>query len=447
MSNLAKIYQPQAIQSPKVDWIATMGAIDLRFQQHNQRILRLRDRIDNPSKLQPLKGAHFTLFKKLVFKYAHLINKCTKQTDLPVYKITPESEIPWRITPSMARKRDQQFFWDGILLTLSTNNVELAEDLKVSKDSIKRQIKRLIQAGFITHKVNHGRKCNYELLLSPDLYVLECRKALRADWLKKMQPKEQGKLSSQAGSSPGGIGAKCTLPYTSTVIYNKEILNKEKSQKSDFGFLKGERNQSQAGRLRQITGGAATAPDSSYTEKLQALDHHQKKLLEYIKDKSVDMMTLATQQLYKKTDKKVYPGAWRKAVTIIAEKWFKGCKRPQSVDARFREYEWRIKFQSRQLEKEGAFVLEPTTYFDPNRQKGAFRGTKEYYKQHVASQKQKERKADKRVAFDKLLREARLSDDLNVIKNNWHTVQKKFREFEKQYLAAFQKDSWAIALK
>lgn len=443
MSNLAKIYQPQAVQSPKVDWIATIEAIDLRFKQHNQRIMGLRDRIDNPSKLQPLKGAHFTLFKKLVFKYAHLINKCTKQTDLPVYKITPESEIPKRITPSMARKRDQQFLWDGILLTLSTNNVELAEDLKVSKDSIKRQIKRLIQAGFITHKVNHGRKQNYELLLSPDLYVLECRKALRVDWLKKMQPEKQGKVDSSQKS----IGAKCTLPYTSTVIYNKEIQYKEKSQKSDFEFSKGERNQSQAVRLRKITGGGAAAPDSTYTEKLQALDYQQKKLLEYIKDKSVDVMTLATEQLYKKTDKTVYPGAWRKAVTIIAEKWFKGCKRPQSVDARFREYEWRIKFQSRQLEKEGAFVLEPTTYFDPNRQKGAFRGTKEYYKQHLSSEKQKQRKKTKRVAFDKLLREARLSDDLNVIKNNWYTVKRKYKEFEKQYLAAFQKDSWATALK
>lgn len=52
---------------------------------------------------------------------------------------------------------------------LSTNNVRIAEHINATDRTVRNHIKKLIDAGLITKKVNHGRVNNFELWINPEI--------------------------------------------------------------------------------------------------------------------------------------------------------------------------------------------------------------------------------------------------------------------------------------
>lgn len=59
---------------------------------------------------------------------------------------------------------------------LKTNNVQLAKLSHVSTRTIKRHLKKLVQANVITEKIFYGRKANYALFLNPKILLINCQK-------------------------------------------------------------------------------------------------------------------------------------------------------------------------------------------------------------------------------------------------------------------------------
>lgn len=450
MINIVNLYEFSPVFDAKINWRATEEAMWKRYQEFNVRIEKLRERIYNPAALQPLTEDHRNLFKQLIRLYLRTAKKIAKTSQIPSYRISKMTGQPTRITASIARRRDEHFFNEGLLLKISTNNVQLGKDIDRSRHTIMRRIKRLVQAGFIACKDFHGACRNFELLLSPDLIVMECKKENNATRIKSLVAKNPEFKRLQRPSEEISIVAKCDSPYTSKDNLSNKIIHvdKVKSHKRDFEYLVGDGNQSLA-KLAPVKGkkGEGSAAKSS-AEKLKELAAKEERFIEYKRVKSIDLVAYAVEKLYKKTKQRVYPALLRKGIKIVFENWWKACKRPESVDARFREFEKRIDFQADQLDKEGSFMLNPAIYFDPDPRdlngkkisEGRFVGTKKYYKLHLSNQKRKEAKKEidkERVEFDKLLRSTVLEGGVNIFNQNWTVVKEKFPEFEERYLSAF----------
>ncbi|MEO9870394.1 MAG: hypothetical protein ABJQ69_03765 [Ekhidna sp.] len=63
------------------------------------------------------------------------------------------------------------------LPSLKTNNVQLSKMASASTRTIQRHIKRLREAGIVTHKLWHGTNASYELWINPQILLAKCKKS------------------------------------------------------------------------------------------------------------------------------------------------------------------------------------------------------------------------------------------------------------------------------
>ncbi|TPN85828.1 winged helix-turn-helix domain-containing protein [Aquimarina algicola] len=334
----------------------------------------------------PLKGSMLHTAKEIVRMYGRALLKASKHTRLQ------EDNLP----------------------SMRANNVQLSKITKMSSRTIQRHLKRLLQTGIITKKINHGSKFPYELWITPKILWIKGlttpKKSIMDEMTSKFQDAEKQEITNDTAT-------KC--PHRDARNYQKNSTNKligvdnfkntgilalanvltthtdqrsslPRTTFSDFaGYpqLKAPQIDPQlkaAGGMMATAGwqglalckpgGAKIPRPISQADVNQATTRHTF-LLSYAKK----LYGLARQKLY--ADTLLTPYQHQTAIALLYQ-WYRPV--PNEKLARAHEiYCDRIELARKYIARkpQERFVTLPDQYFDPKNKNG-FAGTKRWYQKH-----------------------------------------------------------------
>lgn len=130
---------------------------------------------------------HFSIaFKALdTFVAQHNATSDSLSTRLRQPVIATAREIIRIYGASLLKASKKASFNASTIPPLKTNNVQLAKVSHVSTRTIKRHLKKLVQANIITQKIWHGSNASYELYLNPKILLISCQKTVNNSTIRK----------------------------------------------------------------------------------------------------------------------------------------------------------------------------------------------------------------------------------------------------------------------
>ncbi len=369
---------------------AIVALYDVKVAEYNTKVTLARDAGDKT--MQYLKSAH----RELYFDFIRAI-KGDLARNIIIFKDSPSL---------MERDAKQE-------ITLASNRKRASERTKKSEATIYRLIQRLIDAGIIIRKINHGTQRDYELVFSPEMVLISDYKNdfySPVDFFSKnaMDPAVQGTLRSI-----------CTPCSSNMNIIKNEIItmnNDEHEVESAPQILNTEHTRTFYKNTGDPTGPAAPStpvksPKINTSEvigkttnvfgvviqhKIEAKINTSKKELSYAdrmemareKDRqrtrayAVRLVELVISVLF--STRNIYPSE-REIAYKNAEFYFEKIKNINDCDKAFELYSERVRLVQNYLDRNKFFDFSniwPAHYMDPRNDSSGFIMTGSWLKKH-----------------------------------------------------------------
>ncbi len=260
---------------------------------------------------------------------------------------------------------------------LRTNNAQLATLTQGCKRTIQRHIKRLEQAGIITHKIGHGSNASYELFIHPDILQLQ---------EVPIPPKQKAETQREATASKYPDKSKTPAEYPEKKETPTEYPEKSKTPVKTTGL---ESVRQGIERLQQAWKNKgtpqkedafvqkATAPteQNSTTKENPTVEENNQRSLQII-HYSTELWRVARDKLYQ--DALLTPEQGIIAKRLLYQ-WYDPVA-TSKLEALHQVYLRRIDLVAKYFKKDPdrRFVQLPYLYFDPNNSNG-FAGTRQWY--------------------------------------------------------------------
>lgn len=323
---------------------------------------------------------------------------------------------------------------------IGTNAVALGNLMKQSPHSVRRQLSRLIDAGVITAKINHGNNRNFELLINHELLLI-------GDVNNPNYKANSKFLRNEKMSLKTSESTRCSL----LDIDNRNTLSNQliHCELVDKYILENVKHKAEAEPKEKGAGKPANTqpkPSDRYTQKQFNVDDTAKEKTEILSPKQTEPDTLknlpqkfttnvikrqktklSAEQLKTMTldrykvmmtnwllayalaklwaDKEIYKAEYIKAHQHILDHYWQGLSTYADFRRKEMELRWRIDAVARYIEHNNyKMVVYPFKYFDLSNVTSGFIQTKAWYE------------IDKKRQEKKALKKQRLSD-INKIQN------------------------------
>jgi len=347
---------------PYVDFARTKELFD-KFTQNFNTGRNLRDSLRQP---------HHELFYALVRLYLKTIKEHNDLfSQIPELRAIDPSEPP----------------------PLPANNVMLSNILHNSEDSVYRHLKRLLKAGVIVKKVNHGMNRNYELFINPVL--LDFR---------EFQQRFDIQYDYKEENASCGLSQNKQETFKNIIMPVKNVINASVDGTIETYFTGNTEQSSEKNESAGIISEGSRA-QAEYSEKIRALD---RKIREMKKSYAAWLLSMAMTLLWK--GRSIFQGEYDNAMQYIENNYFEHCNTYADFDRAIANYGWRIKAAARNVERKGYarnwFVF-PSHYFDLNNKNG-FAGTLKWWLDRKEYDKLKETKKKRKRDVDKLAEQIRI---------------------------------------
>jgi len=174
---------------------------------------------------------NYTICFKQIDKFFEKFNEGKTMTDATRLKSNTKSIAKALITLyGRDLYKKQMLFIEGTIGSelyddvppLSTNNIRIAKSVNCGDRTVKRHILKLVDAGFISKKVNHGRVNNYEVWINPEILGVK----------KKLDLKEINKVISTQILAPNSQKTATTENEKKPSLRTERPLNSSSELKS-----------------------------------------------------------------------------------------------------------------------------------------------------------------------------------------------------------------------
>ena len=320
-----------------------------------------------------------------------------------------------RIYGVVLQRKDRQSPIDlKNLPSLWTNNPQLATLTQGCSRTMQRHLKRLQEAGIITHKIFHGSKRSYELLINPEIIFINREQAPEITDLSTLEDK---KKTTDTQFFKNDTGTKCPGTDTRNITRNKinilKAVNKLKQQlqspQKEITAVTGNTKEKDSLSLKVLeTTGNTFAGNTQMKELEKKPDVQDAQVKELRREQTAPTVALDAPEgdeqprhsffapyviaLWKLAKAELYHDVHLttsqcEIALQLLEKWYE----PVSVDRLERVHEVycsRITLVKKYLNADlkNRYVQLPYLYFDPENPSG-FAGTKKWYDRQKRQQK------------------------------------------------------------
>lgn len=390
------------IKKPNLVFMPSLACYKTFQSQYNQT---------RENKAEQLRRPHQELFAELLRQYRRQLSNYRK-----LFNDTPDQLLINPDTP-----------------TLSTNRMRLSRALNCHHSSIYRQLNRLIESGAIETKIGHGTQRNFELILNPNLVLINDvdnpEIATTSIYLAESYATAESHLQNtlSAKSTPVHVNRNTISNIISTV---ETVNNEPQEQKNEVSTLRDEKQEHEL-----ITN---TKEQFKNTGKQAKTIRKSASKLEILKARYVSWFYLLVMDNLFAGRPEIYPAELRKAKQQIATKYFEHCKQPAHFRAAAWEFEQRVLSARRYLENHPETAAKfdkfsyPSAWLDPQNPNG-FAGTKKWF-----NEQQKRSITRKRQAkFHDLIAQFAHNPSLTKFNQGLALVKSKLPEYTNEYLKYF----------
>lgn len=342
---------------------------------------------------------------------------------------------------------------------LSTNRVIIGKRTGKDGATVWRNIQRLIDAGVIVHKVNHGSRANFELHINPAFLLIS--DATNTDYV----PIELSNNDCENTLFGAVLLAKCTPKEKDLNILNNIIndvenphlegvasnpctradksIYKSKGKLSDFDLIATNEE-----KKKPKNGGGEcceVAKAVTYAEKMQKNEENIARRIELY---SQWLVQLLIKTIF--PNHKHFQGAIDKAYEFAAI-YFTGCKTAVEFDNRMTCLMWRVDAAARWINRtnykmNNQFVH---TYLDPGNKTTGFSNTLKWWNQHKTRERKREEVAKaKKIKTDrmKLMQAVAIVDNayINLSPSKLVAVYKEQEGYVKRNIPYLLPDFYSI---
>ncbi len=423
---------------------------------------------------------------KIVSVYTDLYNERQPNTSLKI-KNTADKLIMYLLKQCNSQlKRDYEKF-DTISIDtnesfiLYTNTTRIAKHLRISKNTVRNNLRRLIKSGIIKNKTLHGRYKDYELHINPDfLYIFSDDNPKIRNFSKDFElavnesfTKNKTQILSQyillqerlnnILINVSGVDNEINKQANSEITQqnNNFVINKLKTQelpdrkqeininnkyskntKHISGILKNvlqERTAANSGKpenpLKKSTSqtlsskcpGTQKEKSSAKKEKTKypTANQIQKNINRYKMQIAKWIVSYAIALLWK--DKSVFAAEYEKTVLYVYNMYFQNADTYDKIDDRKAEIKWRLEAAQRYIRRKNFTIsIFPYRYFDFNNKTSGFVTTRKWYLQnlqyHIKKKKIKQQKTNEQK-LNAAIRLYAKSPTLSEFKRQEHYVK------------------------
>jgi len=377
-------YEPQnkSLLLPYISDV-NFGAIMMRYDtyasSYNGLVYQMKE--EGAKHVQTLKSVHRALFQDLITQVKGQLNYYRKLFN--------------NSTSALAIDPAQPF-------VLMTNNKKVQSRTAKDPATVWRNIKRLMDAGVILEKVNHGTRADYELHINPEFLLISDLAANN----------QQNSESAENGRLKGVLVAKCKPTLIDKNIENNRIIpvDNEKlngvSLSANHSQSTDRNNYKNRGKQGDFSGNANPSPEIKPENNRQEQNSAapaaaainflentpsdpQERLGWFRAQFAIWLVQYMLKVLF--AYHKHYKPAIYKAMEY-AVVYFDGCKTYKEFLNRFEVLKWRVDRAAKWIEHSGFDFsnIYITDYLDVNNKTSGFINTKKWYDKHLEYNKYKQ---------------------------------------------------------
>ena len=277
---------------------------------------------------------------------------------------------------------------------LNTNNIRIAEHIKGSDRTVRNHIRRLIEAGLIIKKQNHGRVQNFDLWINPEIIgvkkkldLKEIKKTISQEIInanteeievEKTQKKETSKAPLRKNLP---LNVSCDTE-TKNLVNNNNPVNDKVSLKSDNNSVS---PKVETKDTKQETRESGNELANRPTEKEKNVAAKKEKDLDTYHKTLIDFFwSYALSTIYKDIDLEEHQEVIAKR---HLQKYFENSKNKETSKRWYAQYCKRIAMAYTFYQNHPEYeIYQPSYYFDPVNKNG-FSATRKWYLKHLDNKK------------------------------------------------------------
>jgi hypothetical protein len=347
-------------------------------------------------------------------------------------------------------------------LQLSTNRKALSwveNTIQINGNTVYRQILRLMDAGVIAEKVNHGSQMNFDLFITPDFLLI--KDLINPDYVPVSKylegEKTQDKTSLNTSFTPEHLIPEKELFNNSTITVDKESLpavrdtlvkEQERTQKKNF-----EKEHWGISQKKTKNAGLDENPhlliEQRKEKEQQVAVAREPKLRDYQKGAARWFFWYVINRLFE--GRSINTAHLENTLLYVEQHYFTNCLSLKAVEQLRKVYQWRIDKAKRTIERHNINMqwVFPGAYLDLNRkgknpQTGkpymSFANTADWPKRFEHLQRKKKYEKHKQHDFDKLNTQFRLylnNPNLNQFRRCEAYVKKNIPHLMGHFLSQF----------
>lgn len=446
------------IQIPYINLRAHLSAMMDRYDafadEYNASIQVKRDSAENEAirrTFQTLKPTHRALFKDLIIETGHNMLKHIRTSEKLQSEQANEGIIKLLRNPLVG---------DGFFVC-TTNRYQIAKHNRKDKTTVYRNLNRLIEAGIISEKVNHGYKSDFELLINADFLIVSDRanpeynplttsaKVAKCNQEEKEKEHLINKIYSDVPSVLNTTGSEANASQTGTSTGTGAAVNtvndgfrapergfKPSGGAVDIQFLKADRGMDRV-RLNKITNPAQWHAFHRLSFSAMFVDYMIEKIYNRM---GTVIIPEARLRAIEYAEKAYFPSAETTAERF--ETPFFVCDSIADYSNRLNGLKWCVDAAFRYAARKRSYFMILNKYIDIQTVNG-FINTLEWYKKAKFNEKEKARHA-KNAADLRKLNELTRSVYENQTYESYITAEKFVENHLNKYLWVFRRQMATI---
>lgn len=420
------------LKFPVLDFKSSLEAFHLFAGEYNR---------DKPLRKQ-LRPQHSKLFARvLTLVSRQLYNRNELFKDTPEFRILDNSQC----------------------LQLSTNRKALSwveKTIQINGNTVYRQILRLMEAGVISEKVNHGSQMNFDLLINPDFLLIKDFAnpdyVPSSKFLKDENP--QNKTSLNTSFTPEHLTPEKELFNNSNIAVDKVSLpavrdelvkEPERAEKKNFEKEHWGISQTQNGNPTQLDEKSLRFIQQWKEKEPRVAPARDSKLREYQKGAARWFFWYTINRLFE--GRSINTAHLENSLAYVEQYYFTHCLSLKAIEQTRRMYQWRIDKARRTVARHNINMqwIFPGHYLDLNRkgnnpQTGkpymSFANTATWPRKYVHLHAKRKNEQHKNRDFDLLNKQLRLyvnNPNLNQYRRCEAYVRKNIPHLMEHFLSQF----------
>ena len=413
-------------------------------------------------------------FKRSLEAYHQFVGEYNKDKPLCEQLRPQHSKLFTRVLTLLSRqyyKRNELFrdtselrqIDDSKPSELATNRKALSwveKTLQINGNTVYRQLLRLISAGVISEKINHGSQMNFELLINPDFLLIKDLINPEYHPTSKFLNTENTPKQTSLNTSftPEHLTPEKELSNNSIIKVDKESLpavrdefvkEQERTQKESFEKEHWGISQSKNSNSKEIDKKSQLLIHQWKEKDQQVAPARESKLREYQKGAARWFFWYTLDQLFE--GRSINAAHLENTMAYVEQNYFINCPSIKAVENTRRLYQWRINKAKRNIVRHNISMqwIFPGQYLSLNR-KGinpktgkpymSFVNTASWPKKFEHLQKKKQSNIIQKNDYDKLNIQLRLyvnNPNLNQFRRCEAYVKKNIPHLMYQFLSQF----------